>query len=102
MSEGEIAKSEYTPPIQVGVTLGVGVMCPREKALGTYSWRLTTYGESYIASDGEGLLQAQSVPLRMIVMIATGPGQGLPLVSLSCVMRIAIIGRGAKIHLTGA
>ena len=37
----------------------------------------------------------------MMMMVATDPGQGLLLVSLSLVIKTAIIGRGAEAHLAG-
>ena len=37
-----------------------------------------------------------------MMMVATGPGQGLILVSLSLIMKTAIIGGGAETHLAGA
>ena len=37
-----------------------------------------------------------------MMMVATGPGQGLILVSLSLMMKTAIIGGGAETHLAGA
>ena len=50
----------------------------------------------------EGLLQAQRLPLKMIMMIVIGPDQGLHLVSLIHMMRTAIIDREVKVHLTKA
>ena len=37
-----------------------------------------------------------------MMMVATSPGQGLILVSLSLIMKTAIIGGGAETHLVGA
>jgi len=56
---------------------------------------------SYTISKGDGLLQAWNLIL-MMMMVATGSGQGLLLVSLSLVMKTAIIGGGAKAHLVRA
>ena len=39
LSKGETARLVYTPPLQVGVILKTGVMCPMEKTLGKCSWR---------------------------------------------------------------
>ena len=53
--------------------------------------RLTICREGYTASDGERLLQALTLLLMMMRMVAIGLGQGLLLVSLFHMMRITII-----------
>ena len=50
-------------------------------------------------SNRERLLQILTFPLMMIDMIVTGPGQGLPLVSPSHMMRVTIISAEIRAHL---
>ena len=75
----------------VEVILEVGVTSSMKRILEVCSWRLTACEGGCATSNGEGLLQILTLLLMMIEMTVTGPGQGLPPVSLSRVMRITII-----------
>ena len=87
------------PRILVGASLEVGVTSLMRRILEVCSWRLIACRGGYIMSDREKLLQILTFPLMMIDMIVTGPGQGLPLVSPSHMMRVTIISAEIRAHL---
>ena len=53
-------------------------------------------------NDEDELLPILNFLLMMIEVAATGPGQGLPLVSLSRVMRTGLMSAETKAHLVKA
>ena len=95
----EIVKLVYILLKQAGASLEVGVMSLMKRILEACSWRLIVYGGGYAMSDGERLLQALTLLLITMGMKAIGLGQGLLTVSLFCVMRIAVISVGIRVHL---
>ena len=53
-------------------------------------------------NDEDELLSILTFLLTIIDMVVTSPGQGLPLVSLSCVIRIATMNAGIRARLAKA
>ena len=88
---GEIVKLVYILLKLVGASLEVGVTSLMKRILEACNWRLTVCREGYTASDGERLLQALTLLLMMMRMVAIGLGQGLLLVNLFHMMRITVI-----------
>ena len=82
------------------VSLEVEVTSLMKKILEACNWRLTICEGGYTTSDTGEPLQVLALLLMTIVMIATGPGLGLLLVSPFRVIRITIIGGEGRVHLT--
>ena len=57
------------------------------KILEACNWRLTVCRGGYVVINREGPLQALTLLRMMVGMVATGPDQGLPLVSLFAEIR---------------
>ena len=55
------------------------------------NWRLIVGEAGCTANDEDVLLPIQTSLLTIIKMAVIGPGQGLPLMNLSCVIRIVTI-----------
>ena len=91
LNEGGTARLVCTPRILVRASLKARVTSLMRRILEACSWRLTVFAGGYAANDGEGLPQILTFLLMMIEMAVTGPGQGLPSMSLVHVMRITII-----------
>ena len=96
---GETIKLVYILLKLVGASLEVGVASLMKRILEVCNWRLIVCGGGYAMIDGEGLLRVLTLPLMMRGMITIGLGQGLPLVSLSRVMRITFIRAKIGAHL---
>ena len=95
----EIVKLVYILLKLVGANLEVGVMSLMKRILEACSWRFTICGGGYAVSDEQRILQALTLLLMTMGMTAIGLGQGLFLVSLFRMMRIAIISVGIRVHL---
>ena len=91
LNEGGIGRSACIPPILVGVNLEAGVTFLKRRILEACSWRLTVYTDGYAVNDGERPPRIPTLLPTMIGMAVTSPDQGLPLASLSCMMKIIII-----------
>ena len=99
LNVGETVKLVYILLKLIGASLKVGVTSLMKRILEACNWRLIVCGGGYAMIVGEGLLRVLTLPLMMKGMIAIGPGQGLPSVSLSCVMRITFISAKIGAHL---
>ena len=84
-------RTERLVCIIVRANLEVGITSLMKRTLGACNCRLTVYEGGCATNDREGLLQILTFLLIMMEMAITGPGRGLPLVSLSLVMRITTI-----------
>ena len=91
LNEGEIGRLVCIPHILVGANLKAGVTSLIRKIQEACSWRLIVYAGSYAMSNEEGLPQILTLLPMMIGMAVTSPGQGLPSVSLSCMMKVTIM-----------
>ena len=90
------------PPILVGASLQVGVTFLMRRILKPCNWRLIIWrGSCFMSGEGE-LLPILTSLLKMRSMVVIDPGQGLLLVSLSCMMKTTIISVEAGIHLLEA
>ena len=99
LSEGGTVRLVCTPRILAGANLEAGVTSLMRKIPEACSWRLIAFARSYAASGREGLPQTLTPPLMMIEMVATGPGLGLPSVSLFRMIKTVITSRGVRVHL---
>ena len=90
------------PRIVVGANLEVVVTSLMKKTLRACNWRLTICEGSYAVSDIGEPLQVMAPFWMMIVIKAIAPGLGLFLVSPFRVIKITIIGRERRVHLTRA
>ena len=88
-------RTERLVCILVRANLEVGITSLMKRTLGACNCRLTVYEGGCATNDREGLLQILTFLLIMMEMAITGPGRGLPLVSLSLVMRIITINTDA-------
>ena len=84
------------PPILVGVNLKVGVTSLMRRILEPCNWRLIVCEGGCALNNEDELFPILTSLLTMIEMVVTGPGQGLPPISLSRVMRTTTI--SAKIR----
>ena len=91
-----------TPPILVGANLEVGVMSLIRRILEQCNWRLIISEGGCTANNEDELLPILTSLLTMIEMVVTSPGQELPLVSLSRVMRTTTISVKIRALLTKA
>ena len=91
LNEGGIGRSVCIPRILVGANLKAGVTFLMRRILEACSWRLTVYTDGYAVNDGERPPRIPTLLPTMIGMAVTSPDQGLPLASLSCMMKIIII-----------
>ena len=95
-------RTERLVCIIVRANLEVGIASLMKRTLGACNCRLTVYEGGCATNDREGLLQILTFLLIMMEMAITGPGRGLPLVSLSLVMRITTISVNTRDYLAKA
>ena len=96
---GETIKLVYILLKLVGASLEVGVASLMKRILEPCNWRLIVCEGGCATNDGGGLLQILPFLLTMMEMVVIGPSRGLPLVSLSRVMRITFIRAKIGAHL---
>ena len=99
LSKRGIVRLVCTPRILARASLEAGVISLIRRIPEACNWRLTVFAGGYVASDGEGLPQILTLLLMMMEMVAIGPGLGLLLVSLFCMMRTIITNGGVRVHL---
>ena len=87
-----------TPRILERASLEARATSLTRRILEACSWRLTTFAESYTASDEEGLPWILTLLLTMREMVATSLGLGLLLASLFHTMRTIITNGGVRVH----
>ena len=86
----------------VGADLEVGVTSLIRRRLEPCNWRLIICEGGCTVNDKDNLLTTLIPFLMMIEMAVTGPGQGVPLVSLSRVMRTTTMSAEIRARLAKA